>query len=124
MPLRYKLQFTDNSTLPYSKQAWMNYSELLMLYRLAGGNGERYGKGIYFSESSKYSKNFAQAEPTSTWSATTLGQKMYTSRRPFRKMIVARVLVGDYCKGESSFKRPPRIDGERKGIRWLLSMFT
>ncbi|XP_050401607.2 protein mono-ADP-ribosyltransferase PARP12-like [Patella vulgata] len=58
--------------------------------RLAGTRvGALFGKGCYFSKTSEVSSHYCD----------TLG-----------KMFVARVLLGDYTKGQKSFRRPPLKD--------------
>ncbi|CAN8212716.1 unnamed protein product [Coccothraustes coccothraustes] len=58
-------------------------------WRICGSNGTNYGKGSYFARDACYSHNYCQA----------------TLQRHF--MFVARVLVGDYVKGNATFVRPP-----------------
>ncbi|XP_036256427.1 zinc finger CCCH-type antiviral protein 1-like [Molothrus ater] len=58
-------------------------------WRICGSNGTKYGKGSYFARDACYSHNYCQ---------TTLQE---------HSMFVARVLVGDYVKGNAAFVRPP-----------------
>ncbi|XP_059701771.1 zinc finger CCCH-type antiviral protein 1-like isoform X36 [Haemorhous mexicanus] len=58
-------------------------------WRICGSNGTNYGKGSYFSRDACYSHTYCQA--------TLQGHFMF----------VARVLVGDYVKGNAAFVRPP-----------------
>ncbi|NXP89075.1 PAR12 polymerase, partial [Passerina amoena] len=58
-------------------------------WRICGSNGTNYGKGIYFARDACYSHTYCQA--------TLQGHSMF----------VARVLVGDYVKGNAAFVRPP-----------------
>ncbi|KAM6961555.1 protein mono-ADP-ribosyltransferase PARP12-like [Tautogolabrus adspersus] len=60
-------------------------------WRICGLNGTAYGKGSYFARDAKYSHN-------------------YTGNSDIRSMFVARVLVGDYTKGSSDYRRPPSKD--------------
>ncbi|NWV19790.1 PAR12 polymerase, partial [Origma solitaria] len=64
-------------------------------WRICGSNGISYGKGIYFARDACYSHAYCQA--------TELG----------RLMFVARVLVGDYVKGNATYVRPPRKSADR-----------
>ncbi|KAI4891780.1 hypothetical protein NFI96_017338 [Prochilodus magdalenae] len=59
--------------------------------RLSGANGTVYGQGSYFARDAKYSHDF-------------------TDRDGERSMFVCRVLVGQYTKGASSYRRPPTKD--------------
>ncbi|NWU49752.1 PAR12 polymerase, partial [Dromas ardeola] len=66
-------------------------------WRICGSNGTNYGKGIYFARDASYSHAYCQP-----------AVKINT-------MFVARVLVGDYVKGNSAYVRPPTksVDGLR-----------
>ncbi|NXS93414.1 PAR12 polymerase, partial [Jacana jacana] len=58
-------------------------------WRICGSNGTSYGKGSYFARDASYSHAYCQpAVKTKT-------------------MFVARVLVGDYVKGNATYVRPP-----------------
>ncbi|NXD42245.1 PAR12 polymerase, partial [Copsychus sechellarum] len=59
-------------------------------WRICGSNGTNYGKGIYFARDACYSHAYCQA--------TLQGYLMF----------VARVLVGDYVKGNADYVRPPK----------------
>ncbi|XP_063303697.1 protein mono-ADP-ribosyltransferase PARP12-like [Pelobates fuscus] len=59
-------------------------------WRICGAHGTAYGKGSYFARDSSYSHNYSQRTDS-----------------PLRVMFVARVLVGDYTPGKSSYLRPP-----------------
>ncbi|CAJ1054474.1 protein mono-ADP-ribosyltransferase PARP12 [Xyrichtys novacula] len=61
-------------------------------WRICGTHGTAYGKGSYFARDAKYSHN-------------------YTGDSDVRSMFVARVLVGDYTRGSSDYRRPPSKDG-------------
>ncbi|NWW96112.1 PAR12 polymerase, partial [Rhynochetos jubatus] len=65
-------------------------------WRICGSNGTNYGKGTYFARDASYSHTYCQ---------------------PAMKisMFVARVLVGDYVKGNAAYVRPPSksVDGLR-----------
>ncbi|NWI00418.1 PAR12 polymerase, partial [Tichodroma muraria] len=67
-------------------------------WRICGSNGSRYGKGIYFARDACYSHAYCQATPQG------------------HSMFVARVLVGDYVKGNAAYVRPP---AKRAGQLWL-----
>ncbi|KAL8601651.1 hypothetical protein ACOMHN_033827 [Nucella lapillus] len=63
-------------------------------FRRAGNNvGTRYGRGSYFSTSANYSHSYTHS--------------------PDRFMFRAKVLVGDYIKGDPSYTKPP----EREGLK-------
>ncbi|NXX74520.1 PAR12 polymerase, partial [Urocolius indicus] len=66
-------------------------------WRICGSNGTSYGKGSYFARDASYSHRYCQ---------------------PMVKtniMFVARVLVGDYIRGNAAYVRPPAksVDGLR-----------
>ncbi|NWR72801.1 PAR12 polymerase, partial [Centropus unirufus] len=58
-------------------------------WRTCGSNGDNYGHGIYFSRDASYSHAYCQP-----------AVKTYI-------MFLARVLVGDYVKGRTTYVRPP-----------------
>ena len=58
-------------------------------WRLHGKNATVYGEGSYFALNSSYSDNYAKQDSK--------GSKF---------MFVAKVLVGSYTKGQSSYRRP------------------
>ena len=60
-------------------------------HRLSGKHATMYGEGAYFAKKSKYSHAY--------------------TKPPDRFMFLVRVLVGEYTKGESSYKRPPSKPG-------------
>ncbi|XP_071413233.1 protein mono-ADP-ribosyltransferase PARP12-like isoform X2 [Pithys albifrons albifrons] len=59
-------------------------------WRICGKNGINYGMGSYFARDASYSHAYCQA--------TEKGNSMF----------VARVLVGDYIKGNAAYVRPPQ----------------
>ncbi|KAM4748712.1 protein mono-ADP-ribosyltransferase PARP12-like [Rhinophrynus dorsalis] len=59
-------------------------------WRICGAHGTAFGKGSYFARDSAYSHNYARSSISRT-----------------RVMFVARVLVGDFIHGKSSYLRPP-----------------
>ncbi|XP_068694759.1 zinc finger CCCH-type antiviral protein 1-like isoform X2 [Montipora foliosa] len=59
-------------------------------WRLHGKNATKYGEGSYFALNSSYSDSYASQDDNSS-----------------QFMFVAKVLVGSYTKGESSYRRPP-----------------
>ncbi|XP_056363595.1 protein mono-ADP-ribosyltransferase PARP12-like isoform X17 [Oenanthe melanoleuca] len=59
-------------------------------WRICGSNGTTYGKGSYFARDACYSHAYCQATPQGYL------------------MFVARVLVGDYIKGNADYVRPPK----------------
>ncbi|NWU84980.1 PAR12 polymerase, partial [Onychorhynchus coronatus] len=64
-------------------------------WRICGKNGTNYGMGIYFARDASYSHAYCQAVEKGNM------------------MFVARVLVGDYIKGNAAYVRPPKksVDG-------------
>ncbi|NXP51535.1 PAR12 polymerase, partial [Heliornis fulica] len=62
-------------------------------WRICGNNGTNYGKGSYFARDASYSHTYCQSE-----------MKKYT-------MFLARVLVGEYTKGNATYVRPPAKSG-------------
>uniref|UniRef100_A0A8C4XS41 PAR12 polymerase n=1 Tax=Falco tinnunculus TaxID=100819 RepID=A0A8C4XS41_FALTI len=67
-------------------------------WRICGSNGTSYGKGSYFARDASYSHAYCQSAVKTT-----------------NIMFVARVLVGDYVKGNATYVRPPAksVDGLR-----------
>uniref|UniRef100_A0A3Q4N3Z7 Si:ch73-252i11.1 n=1 Tax=Neolamprologus brichardi TaxID=32507 RepID=A0A3Q4N3Z7_NEOBR len=61
-------------------------------WRICGTHGTAYGKGSYFARDARYSHN-------------------YTGDTDVRDMFISRVLVGDFTKGSSDYRRPPSKDG-------------
>lgn len=61
-------------------------------WRVCGVNGTVYGQGSYFARDAKYSHD-------------------YTGDCDPRFMFVSRVLVGEFTKGSSEYRRPPSKDG-------------
>ncbi|CAI5635628.1 unnamed protein product [Oreochromis niloticus] len=61
-------------------------------WRICGTHGTAYGKGSYFARDASYSHN-------------------YTGDTDVRAMFISRVLVGDFTKGSSDYRRPPSKDG-------------
>ncbi|XP_048391291.1 protein mono-ADP-ribosyltransferase PARP12-like [Stegostoma tigrinum] len=64
-------------------------------WRICGVHGTAYGKGTYFARDASYSHNYCQP------------------RQGAMTMFVARVLVGQFVKGVSSYLRPPLRDGSK-----------
>ncbi|KAM5170786.1 protein mono-ADP-ribosyltransferase PARP12-like isoform 2-T2 [Mantella aurantiaca] len=60
-------------------------------WRVCGTNGVVYGQGSYFARDASYSHDYTS--PTS---------------EGIRTMFVARVLVGDFVKGDQKMRRPPQ----------------
>ncbi|NXY87847.1 PAR12 polymerase, partial [Alcedo cyanopectus] len=67
-------------------------------WRICGSNGTNYGKGIYFARDASYCHGHCQPAVKK------------------HSMFVARVLVGDYVTGYSSYVRPPPKSGA--GLRF------
>ncbi|XP_061863091.1 zinc finger CCCH-type antiviral protein 1 isoform X2 [Colius striatus] len=66
-------------------------------WRICGSNGTSYGKGSYFARDASYSHRYCQPVVKTN------------------VMFVARVLVGDYIRGNTAYVRPPAksVDGLR-----------
>ena len=62
-------------------------------WRLHGKNATKYGEGSYFALNSSYSDAYATQDDSSS-----------------KFMFVAKVLVGSYTMGHSSYRRPPQKD--------------
>ena len=60
-------------------------------YRLSGKNATVYGEGAYFAKTAKYSHSY--------------------TKPPERFMFLARVMVGEYTKGDRSYRREPEKPG-------------
>ncbi|XP_033881063.1 protein mono-ADP-ribosyltransferase PARP12-like isoform X2 [Acipenser ruthenus] len=67
-------------------------------WRMCGVHGTAYGKGSYFARDASYSHNYAKTKD---------GQHI---------MFAAKVLVGEFTRGNSSFKRPPSKDARSTGL--------
>ncbi|XP_006133460.2 protein mono-ADP-ribosyltransferase PARP12-like isoform X1 [Pelodiscus sinensis] len=63
---------------------WQNFD-----WRICGAHGTAFGKGSYFARDASYSHKYCPADTSS------------------KTMFVARVLVGDFVEGSSSYLRPP-----------------
>ncbi|KAG7244446.1 hypothetical protein INR49_030098 [Caranx melampygus] len=59
-------------------------------WRMCGVHGTAYGKGSYFARDASYSDRYASIKKSTN-----------------KIMFVALVLVGEYCRGSSSYVRPP-----------------
>ncbi|XP_075757033.1 protein mono-ADP-ribosyltransferase PARP12-like isoform X4 [Pelodiscus sinensis] len=59
-------------------------------WRICGVHGTKYGKGSYFATDAKYSHSYSQ------------------SAAKGNTVFVARVLVGDFVRGDPSYVRPPQ----------------
>ncbi|XP_070612419.1 protein mono-ADP-ribosyltransferase PARP12-like isoform X2 [Erythrolamprus reginae] len=79
-----RLLFHGTSTSHLSDICEQNFD-----WRICGTHGTLYGKGSYFAKDASYSHEYC------------------TSKRKAKTMLVARVLVGNYVQGESSYVRPP-----------------
>ncbi|NXL01208.1 PAR12 polymerase, partial [Mesembrinibis cayennensis] len=64
-------------------------------WRICGSNGTNYGKGTYFARDASYSHAYCQPVTKTN------------------SMFVARVLVGDYIKGNAAYVRPPTKSSDR-----------
>ncbi|XP_016044606.2 protein mono-ADP-ribosyltransferase PARP12 [Erinaceus europaeus] len=63
-------------------------------WRVCGLHGTSYGKGSYFARDAAYSHHYCKSD-----------MKSYT-------MFLARVLVGDFVRGNATFVRPPAKEGQ------------
>ncbi|XP_048196283.1 protein mono-ADP-ribosyltransferase PARP12 [Perognathus longimembris pacificus] len=63
-------------------------------WRVCGLHGTSYGKGSYFARDSAYSHHYSKSD-TNTYT-----------------MFLARVLVGNYVRGNAAFVRPPAKEGQ------------
>ena len=72
---------------------------LLLTNTLCSFSGTKFGQGTYFARDASYSLNYAK-----------------TGDGSHRYMYLARVLVGQYCVGNSSMKVPPEKDPSRPQI--------
>ncbi|XP_038550565.1 protein mono-ADP-ribosyltransferase PARP12-like, partial [Micropterus salmoides] len=61
-------------------------------WRICGTHGTAFGKGSYFARDAKYSHS-------------------YTGDSDVKSMFISRLLVGDYTRGSSDYRRPPSKDG-------------
>uniref|UniRef100_A0A8D0GSN3 Poly(ADP-ribose) polymerase family member 12 n=1 Tax=Sphenodon punctatus TaxID=8508 RepID=A0A8D0GSN3_SPHPU len=66
-------------------------------WRICGLHGTAYGKGSYFARDASYSDNYSK------------------SNSSIKTMFLARVLVGEFTTGSSSYLRPPAKD-DKKGF--------
>lgn len=67
-------------------------------WRICGLHGTSYGKGSYFARDAAYSHHYSKCN-TKT-----------------HVMFLARVLVGDFIRGRSSFLRPPAKEGQGNAL--------
>ena len=67
-------------------------------WRMCGKHGTAYGQGSYFASTAAYSNSYAKTSVTCV-----------------KQMFLARVLVGSYAVGSSSYKRPPPKDQAKTG---------
>ncbi|KAB1276708.1 Poly [ADP-ribose] polymerase 12 [Camelus dromedarius] len=63
-------------------------------WRVSGLHGTSYGKGSYFARDAAYSHHYSKSNTTS------------------HTMFLARVLVGEFVRGNPSFVRPPAKEGQ------------
>ncbi|XP_007950978.1 protein mono-ADP-ribosyltransferase PARP12 [Orycteropus afer afer] len=63
-------------------------------WRICGLHGTSYGKGSYFARDAAYSHHYSEASAQS------------------HMMFLARVLVGEFVRGSSTFVRPPAKEGQ------------
>ncbi|NXR51325.1 PAR12 polymerase, partial [Hippolais icterina] len=64
-------------------------------WRICGSNGTNYGKGSYFARDARYAHAYCHAMAQG------------------HLMFVARVLVGDYVKGNAAYVRPPEKSADK-----------
>ncbi|KAM7325620.1 hypothetical protein ACRRTK_015873 [Alexandromys fortis] len=63
-------------------------------WRVCGLHGTSYGKGSYFARDAAYSHHYSKSDSSS------------------HTMFLARVLVGDFIRGNAAFVRPPAKEGQ------------
>ncbi|XP_078232347.1 protein mono-ADP-ribosyltransferase PARP12 isoform X2 [Pogona vitticeps] len=63
-------------------------------WRICGVHGTAYGKGSYFARDASYSDNYSKSDST------------------IKTMFLAKVLVGEFTCGSSSYLRPPAKDSK------------
>lgn len=63
-------------------------------WRVSGLHGTSYGKGSYFARDAAYSHHYSKTDTKS------------------HTMFLARVLVGEFVRGNASFVRPPAKEGQ------------
>ncbi|XP_066580426.1 protein mono-ADP-ribosyltransferase PARP11 [Amia ocellicauda] len=81
-------------------------------WRLNGSHGNVYGKGTYFARDAKYSSKFCHNGVNHHMTLQTHGVAplIFQSEPSFKSMFLARVLVGDFTLGNSTYCRPPSKD--------------
>lgn len=67
-------------------------------WRVCGLHGTSYGKGSYFARDAAYSHHYSK------------------SNTKIHMMFLARVLVGDFIRGNASFLRPPAKEGQGNAL--------
>jgi len=60
-----------------------------------------FGKGVYFAATARYSANPKYASPN-------------PSNESIQSMFIARVLVGNYTRGQANMRTPPALNGSNK----------
>merc|ERR1712232_846005 len=65
-----------------------------------GRHGAKFGHGTYFSADASYSTRFCD-------------RQVVDRRRPYRTMILSRVFVGAYCRGQPGLMEPPYRDASQ-----------
>ena len=73
--------------------------------RVCGKNGTKYGQGSYFVVDASYSNKLSKLEGDKT-----------------RYMFVAKVLTGEFKRGEQNFRRPPLIRAIWQVISTILAL--
>lgn len=66
----------------------------MSIFNVVYSLGTRYGKGSYFAKTSNFASRYSQGGSSD------------------KVLFIARVLVGDYTKGEPEYKRPPAKDAK------------
>ena len=87
-PIREKLLFHGTTSDVVDAICTRNFD-----HRMCGKNATKYGQGIYFAVDASYSNYFSKAKGDRT-----------------RYMFLAKVLTGEFKRGEQNFRRPPLKD--------------
>ena len=87
-PIREKFLFHGTTSNVVDAICTRNFD-----HRMCEKNAAKYGQGIYFAVDASYSNNFSKAKGDRT-----------------RYMFLAKVLTGEFKRGEQNFRRPPLKD--------------
>ncbi|XP_028305766.1 protein mono-ADP-ribosyltransferase PARP11-like [Gouania willdenowi] len=78
-------------------------------WRLTGSNGDAFGKGSYFARDAIYSSNYCRTtrKHNTTLQKHGLTPPIFANEPPYKTMFLARVIIGEFTKGEPMYCRPP-----------------